>query len=227
MYKLLSLLGCVALLLTQTNCGTKTQEVVRAVNGGTSGSHGGGLQNKEELHDTAPTFVESQLKKGQWIEWKRTSPQGTSDCMRWDLTKLTSAGVNMESRISKDCQSYDNSWVEYFLFNSGSGVVSYIYGVVQGPEGPAQVESELKLKTIFNHLYGSKQKVTFKKGSQKIGTNEFPAFQLKDQPQVFLDQPETPFHAFVISWSENLSDGKWSYELNRADPPILPNPTNP
>ena len=225
MYKLFLLISCLFLVFIQSGCGDqKAQEIVRAAGGSGNNQQDSG---KEDINDVAPTFTENQLQKGQWIEWRRTSPQGAIDCLRWTIVDFPASGIAIEGRISRQisgaCQTPDDYFVEHILFNPDSGEIisdSVMIG------GSAQANPN-PLKTIFNHLYGNKQKVTFRKGVFESGKKKYPAFQLKKHSQVFLNQPHTAFHAFVIGWSEVRNGAKWSYELNQANPPIAPLPTNP
>lgn len=221
MYKKILKLLTLYLLFTQLHCsGKKSPEMVRVPD-----KPGNDTHNKEDVTDVAPTFVENQLQKNQFIVWKRTSPNGTFDCLRWKIGDFPAQGVTLDSQSSKNCKDYDDKLIEHITFNSGSGKVEADY--ISSPES-CPVTPLDPLKTIFGHLYGSRQKVTFQQGIKKWDKNDLPAFWLKKEPsRVFLNLPGTPFHGFVLSWTEEDEDGKWSYELIETNPPILPIPANP
>lgn len=209
-----------------TGCGkTSTTEVGNAKDNGGDNNNGNGTDGKPTF-DVAPSFSEAQIKVGQWIEWKKTS-KTSSECVRWEISQISDLGIHIEGRFSRTCQTPGDAMVEYITFNPESGlVIEDIIWTEANPNKPGPLAD----KSIFNHIYGDKQKVNFIRGKLYTAADKkryYPAFQLKSKSQIFLNNPKSPFHAFAMKWSEKVAGIDWNYAVHASNPVIESIPVSP
>ena len=180
------------------------------------GRDGGGSDNSSKpILDFPPLFDVHQLQMGQWIEWTRSAAGHRDECLRWKVSGLFASGVLIEGRISLTCTEPDDAYIEKIFFNFNSGEVSQ--DNIHTPAG----DSTGPLKSIYTRIYGdSSQKVTFALGSYPLRDKKYPSYQLKNQSQVFLNEPASPFHAFALHWTDDVNKVRWTYTLNKSNPEI-------
>jgi hypothetical protein len=205
------------LVVNISGCFKTNQESMPVRDGGDSGQDNG----DKPINDIAPLYQISQFQVGQWIEWKKTSSTGIVHCVRWSITAINADGVFIQGKESSDCKTYGQQ-TEFIRFDPDTGEVHEDQIVTPGVPTP----TDGGLRTIFHHLYGNKEVVSFHKGILKLANGKYPGFQLVEKgAPIFYDHPREAFHAVAIKWTEGKSP-IWTYTLNQSNPAIASLPQN-
>jgi hypothetical protein len=214
----LSLFISILISASLTACGGQKDSA--PVGTGKGPSSGNDASGKPVIGEP-PHYLESQFKKGQWIQWRKTSSDGTKECLRWTVENTEDYGIELKGQVSKDCIKWSLNYVEHITFHATSGKV--LEDKIVTPH--SEVDGPLTAKSIFGYWYGSKVTVEFKQGEVEIGTSRYPGFQIKNaENRVFLNQPSHAFHAIVLKWAEKVDSQTLVYEFDQANPPIAANP---
>lgn len=216
----------ILLALALCACGLQKKEV--AVTGGNGGKPPGpGNGSEKPTVNTPPLFAENQLKAGQWLEWQRTSPKGVKDCVRWLITDINQDGIYIESRTSRKCTAPDENsrQVEHILFVPETG---YVKMDVIKTDGITQEPGPLNKGSIFGHIYGNPEKVTYFDVIWKNAEGvSYSAYKVKDRTYYNKANPNHPFHGFALAFKETDKTGDYQYQYKQSEPSLEAVPKDP
>ncbi len=201
-------------------CNNKLQTKVGAAGDGGNNGGGSGGQGKPGL---APSFDVAQFKKGQWIQWKGTSGN-LSQCLRWTWTEVKQDGIEIQSRVLKNCKDEPSHRVEHIFFDHTTGFILEHYFVT----GNTASDGPMKGKSIFSFIYGNpdKKETVFNARSADLLGTKYPVYEFDSKKgSLYLNLPANPFHAVLLRFAaKDLAGINWNYQLHESLPaiPALP-----
>lgn len=204
----------ISLSLIFMACGNKAPTKVGA--GGNGTGDGGAGQSKPGL---APSFEVSQFQKGQWVQWKGTTSTGLSECIRWTWAEIKQDGIEIQSRVLKNCKDEPSHRIEHIFFDHTTGTILEHFFVT----GNTATEGDMKNSSIFSFIYGNPKQVetSFLARSATMTGNDYPIYEFaQSKGKWYLNQPGTPFHAVLMRFTVSNSSGNWTYQLNQSQPVI-------
>lgn len=182
------------------------------------GGSAGPASGNEKPQGAPKPYQIGQFQKGQEIVWMRKSKDQVG-CARWVwVTVGTEANLHViKGDFSSDCEHWPVDLIRTIKFDPRSGNVT--------TDKLSDQESEWthpnKLRTIYNHVYGSKQNVVYRESELEIEDGvKVPVFSIKQKNEIYLNSPGHAFHGVVLKWSEKDEDGAWEYLVLETNPPL-------
>jgi len=182
------------------------------VTGGSKDGSEGGFGDQKPTGSPTP-FAVDQFKKGQWIIWRRKAHLNQEECVRWQWATVgTSVNVHkILGDYSPNCKNWPEDRIRVIKYFPKTGKIESDY--FSKEEGPAKNPDALE--TIYDHLYGSEEKVNFVVNPEFAFGPEWklPVFTVEKKKNVYFNKPGHPFHGIVLKWSEKEEGLLWNYEV--------------
>jgi hypothetical protein len=161
-----------------------------------------------------------QFVPGQWIIWARTNSKNETQCVRWQWEKV-GAEFNTHTIVgiySPDCKIWPQDKRRVIKYSPRTGKVEIDRIIID--DSAASHPNELK--TIYDHLYGSSDKVNFVEAAWLVPGQEqsLPTFAVVGKAPVYLNRSGHAFHGVALQWTEKEDEITWKYQVLKAAPEL-------